>query len=155
MGFKIRHAEHKDETRILYAMSSAMKDSPYYNKITFSPDRAKATLRGLIDSGKERALTLIAEDSDGRIVGIFLAMVSYTAFGLEPVATEVLWWVAPEARKTRLGFLLVTAFEMWGQKIGAKRLVLGSMNNEHSKSIEKYCTKHGFSHTETTYLKEL
>ena len=86
---------------------------------------------------------------------IIYAMVSFTTMGLDQVAMEVLWWVSPEARKTRLSITLVKAFEFWAGKLGLTKLVLGSMQNSHSDAIDRFYTKQGYRFTERTYFKEI
>lgn len=98
---------------------------------------------------------MVAEDPDGDIVGLFGAVVSYSSFSMDPLGVEVLWWVSPKARKTRLAITLVDGFEMWAKKLGLTKLVLGSMENEHSDAIDRFYKRRGYELTERTYFKEL
>ncbi len=155
MQFNIRLAEPSDEEALLTAAKLAFIESPYTNLQEFSEERVKTTIAHLNNLGKNSAIILVAEDEDKNVIGVFAAMVAFTTMGLDPVAMEVLWWVAPTARKTRLSITLVKAFEFWASKLGIVRLVLGSMQNEHSESIHKFYTKNGYTFTERTYFKEL
>lgn len=140
---------------MLVQIGEAMMDGPYKGLQTYSKDRAREVLRHMKSLGPQGAILLVAEAPDKELVGMFLAMVTYTTAGLEPVASEILWWVAPKARKTRLSILFVHAFETWAKKLGVSKVILGSMENEHAESIHKFYTKRGYTLTERTYFKEL
>lgn len=155
MEYNIRHAVETDDDNLLECARNAFLESPYVTLQEFSPSRVRSTIAFLRGLGNDSAIILVAEDKDKKIIGVFAAMVSFTTMGLDPVAMEVLWWVSPSARKSRLSITLVKAFEFWAGKLGLNRLVLGSMQNEHADSINKFYTKQGYSWTERTYFKEL
>lgn len=154
MEYNIRHAEEKDFEKISLAVHEAFKESPYVNQYTYSKLRVLSILQHMHRLGKQGAILLVAEKNE-EIVGLFLAMVSFTSAGLEPIASEILWWVSPEARKTRLSITFIQAFEFWANKLGVSKLVLGSMENEHTGAIDKFYKKRGYQLTERTYFKEL
>lgn len=155
MEFNIRFATEEDDTKLLIRIGEAMYEGPYKTLQTYAPERAKAVLAHMRSLGPQGAILLVAETPEKEIVGTFLAMVTYTTAGLEPVASEILWWVAPEARKTRMSILFIHAFETWARKLGVTKTILGSMENDHAESIDKFYKKRGYVLTERTYFKEL
>lgn len=156
MEFNLRLAEEHDRAAFIRCVEKGFKEGPYKNKHTYSPERVSSIFTHLLTIGKNAGLILLAEDKETKeVIGLFVAMISLTSAGLEPTATELLWWVAPEARKTRLSITLVNAFEFWAKKVGVTKLILGSMENEHAAAIDKFYTKRGYELTERTYYKEL
>lgn len=156
MEFKIRLATELDDHRLLEMLKEAHKEGPYKDTQAFSEDRALEVIRTIRRQGKEHGIILIAEEEKTKeIIGIFGAMVTFSSFSLDPLAAELLWWVHPKARKTRLSILLVDAYEMWAEKIGVTKLVIGSMENDHAEAIDRFYKKRGFTLTERTYCKEL
>lgn len=156
MGFSLRLAEETDRSAFVEAVRKGFSEGPYRTKHTYSPERVSGIFSHLLSIGKSAGLILLAEDDESKeVIGLFVAMVSFTSAGLEPTATELLWWVDPKARKTRLSITLVNAFEFWAKRVGVTKLILGSMENEHAAAIHKFYTKRGYELTERTYYKEL
>ncbi len=156
MQFKIRLATELDDYRLIQMLKEAHTEGPYKNTQSFSEARALEVVRTIRRQGKEHGIILIAEEEKTKaIIGIFGAMVTFSSFSLDPLAAELLWWVHPQARKTRLSILLVDAYEMWAEKIGVKKLVIGSMENDHAEAIDKFYKRRGYALTERTYCKEL
>ena len=155
MQYNIRHATPEDDDLIVICARNAFEESPYVGLNTFSEERVRKTIEFLRSLGKNKAIMLVAETPDKQIVGLFGAMVSFTTMGLEETAMEVLWWVHPIARKTRLSITLIDAFEFWAGKLGITKLVLGSMENSHANAIQRFYEKKGYKFTERTYFKEI
>jgi len=153
--FNLRHAEETDFENISNSVFKAFTESPYKDQYTFNQQRVVSVLKHMHSLGKQGAILLIAEDKEKNIVGLFLAMLSFTSAGLEPMASEILWWVSPDYRKTRLSITFIEAFEFWASKLGVTKLVLGSMENNHVNAIDKFYRKRGYTLTERTYFKEL
>lgn len=70
--------------------------------------------------------------------GFIAGMINPFIFGTEyKVATELGWWVEPEARKTNVAKELIGLFEAWAIKLGAKMITLISLDEHTGKLYEK------------------
>lgn len=155
MEYNLRLATEDDDLRIVEKLKEAQQEGPYKSNQSFSEKRALEVLQHIRRQGKQYGIALLAESPSGEILGLFGAIVTYSSFSLDPLAAEMLWWVSPKARKTRLAFTLLDAFEVWADKLGVSKLVLGSMENEHSEAIDRLYKRRGYELTERTYFKEL
>ena len=155
MEYKIKLATQLDNNKIIAKLREAHQDGPYKSKQSFNDARSLAVLNHIHHQGPQGGMVMVAEDTEGDIVGLFGAVVSYSSFSMDPLGVEMLWWVSPKARKSRLSITLVDGFEMWAKKLGLTKLVLGSMENEHSDAIDRFYKRRGYELTERTYFKEL
>lgn len=68
------------------------------------------------------------------------------------MATEVAWWIEPEARFNGLGQELLGAFEYWAkEKANCKLITMVSLTDE----LAKFYEKNGYKLFERAYMKEL
>ena len=151
-NYKLILAESSDLDRFLVAAEQAFNESPYSTYFTFNKSRVERMFKQLQDLGKDKAIILLAEN-DSKIVGILACMLEYSLMGVEDTAIEMSWWVSPEARNSRIAIKMIDAFEYWGTKLGVKRFVLSSMENEHAKSIDKFYLRKKYIKMENSYLK--
>lgn len=154
--YNLRLATHKDIEGVADNCKLAFEESPYQSEVTFDRSRVLDLVTSIVNKSPNDGFILLADDvSTGDTVGIFGAISSFTTMGLEPIGIELLWWVREDYRKTRLSVELIQGFEAWAEKRGIKRLVLGSMANTHTDSIDKFYKRRGYRQTEYTYFKEL
>lgn len=106
------------------------------------------TIRNLIISivsGDPYEKIIIFSDT-GFIVG---AATSFL-FGKHRLASEIAWWVEPEARGTGEGLTLLKAFEYWAKNVANCKLIsMASLD----KTVEKYYKKNGYKLYERAYMK--
>jgi GNAT superfamily N-acetyltransferase len=152
--YSLRLASSEDTLSLIAVLNEAFLESPYTETHSFSEDRVVKLISYVLSVGPDIGLLLLAEN-EGEIVGVFSALKTYTTMGLEETAIELIWWVRKDFRKTRLSIQLISAFEYWADKLGVKRLVLGSMANSHDDGIEKFYLRKGYKLTEKTYTKEV
>jgi GNAT superfamily N-acetyltransferase len=152
--YSLKLATHEDIPKLLEAAEKAFSESPYKDKLTYSSQRSENMIRMLLDAGTQHAMILMAVEDDG-VKGVIAGMVTFTVAGLEEIVTEFLWWVDKEYRGTKLSITLINGLEFWAKRLGVNHVVLGSMENEHSGTVDKYYKRKGYKKAETTYIKEL
>ena len=64
-------------------------------------------------------------ETRGALSGIFLGSIGAHYFGNDLVASDTLWYVAPEARGSRTGVQLLRAYENWAKACGASAIYVG------------------------------
>ena len=110
----IRPAQPTDLERLVEMGVRFISETGYRDLIAVDPARLSETMVKLAAS--DDALILVS-DVDGRAVGA-IAMVLYDhPFAQTRTASEMFWWVDPEARGD--GLRLLRAAEKWAQERGA------------------------------------
>lgn len=109
-------------------------------------------LEWIIDT--ENTTALVAE-TDAGIVGIIAGIFFPTFWDQSKItATEMWWWVDPQARGSKVGIELMNALESWARDNGAFRLSM-MMIAGVAPGIEKLYRRQGYRLHEQTFLKEL
>ena len=84
-------------------------------------------------------------------VGMLAGMSSPFIYGPHYMATELGWWVEPDARKSGAGKELIKAFEEWARRVGCTLITMISLDD----TVSQYYEKNGYVLTERAYMKEL
>ena len=154
--YTLKLANSSDTDRLIVAAHKAYTVSPYISLVTFDPERITTMIHSLINLGVNHSMILYAEDNDtGDIIGILAATSTFTLVGLEPIAAELMWWVSEDAKKTRLALQLVKGLEFWARKLKLSGIAMSNMENNYTKSTEKFYSILGYRRTESTFFKSL
>lgn len=104
---------------------------------------------------EERAAAFLAVDVDGKVVGIVAGLWLPTPWDNSKItATEMWWFVDPEARNAGIGTALMDALESWARDVGAWRLSMMLIEGI-SPGVEQMYEKRGYVPREKTFVKEL
>ena len=146
----IRLAEKKDIPAILEMCDRFFKTTSYPN---FHYDKVYDTIERLVSGQPNHDhLALVYGDwADGMI----LAVASELPFSKLRVATELAWWVNPEARKTGAGQELLEAYEYWAYRTNCKYCHMAHLNDENSERLDKLFKSRDYKTYEVAYLKEV
>ena len=118
----------------------------------FDRDSAGAHMDWILEN--DDAVAFLATDIEGKAVGVAGAMCFPTLWDSSKLlATELWWYVAPEARNDGVGAALMDALESWAQEAGAYRLLMLSIVGL-TDGIEKAYIKRGYVAHEQSYMKE-
>lgn len=142
--YKIKVATEED-LPALVEMAVKFAESTAYAPLT-SREKLQDYIQSLIQTPKDKAIIFIVEDK-----GFLVASASEFLVGKILQATELAWWVDPNHRRSKVGKLLLEAFEYWAVKIGAKIKVMSCLD----KSVAKYYEKNGYKLYEKAYFKEV
>ena len=141
-----RHAVEADIPQIV-AMGSRFIDSEYAGYLTFSPRTIADFAQRLITGA---GVVFLAE-AETRIVGM-MAMTTYPhPFSGETIATEVVWWMEPEARGGSAALRLFAESEAWARSQGATKLQMIAPSDHVAQFYERI----GFERIEVHYQKAL
>ena len=124
------------------AFSSTLKQ-----KDLVTDEKLKALITEFLTSPKEQKIILLHGEE-----GMLAAFITPFLLGTEPTATELAWWVIPEARKKNIGKELIDAYEFWAKKLDCKCIVLSCYADN---DLGKFYEKLGYVLHEKTYYKEL
>lgn len=115
---KVRRATEADRFSVFKLCVSMHRETDFSN-ITLNPQKCLDGIGQWIHYG----LLLVAENDEGDLIGLFAAQMQAPWFSDEPVAAEDLFYVIPEYRGTRAGYLLFKGFMEWAKEQQASRRV--------------------------------
>ena len=117
-------------------------------------DMDDGTVADLAANLAENHVMLVAE-LDGRIVGMVGLFIGPFLFNRDRLgAYEVVWWVAPEARGSRVAASLLTAIEAPSRDKGASRIQMVHMPNSPPQAAALY-ERFGYALSEVSYTKDI
>lgn len=90
-----------------------------------------------------------------KVVGLLGAILSPDMNDGELVAMETFWYVHPKHRNSIESVKLLMVFELWAQKIGAKRIMMAHLLSSMPKKLASYYERRGYRPLEINYVKEL
>lgn len=142
----IRPATRADIPDIVDLGERHLRESHYAQFVTPDRDCMAAAARMLIDS--PCALLLLAE-KDGAITGSIGMMVTPHPYSGQPMASEMFWYVTPEARGA--GVRLLKAAEAWGRELGARHIIMIAPDSRVSTFFQRM----GYARLEEQFIKAL
>lgn len=137
----IRKATYKDLDAIEDMARQFVEAGPYKEHVNF------ISIKMVILACLSKESIFIEDSGKGMILGIVAPFV----YGTIPVATELAWWVSPEARNSSIGKELFDTFENWAKEQGCKLITMISLDEQ----VGKYYEKRGYRLSERAYIKEI
>lgn len=143
----IRLAEHKD-IPLMLAMGQRFFDaSGYESETEFNAEDTEQLFIKLM--GAHSLLT----DGEGGMIGfVVFPMFMNTS---HVIAQELFWWVDEEKRSSKLGLNLLKAAEATAKELGAKSLLMLSLNDLNGEKVNKLYESLGYTKREQTYMRSL
>lgn len=132
-------------------MSAAFYPTTHYAQWC---DMDEETVADLASSLIENHIFFVAEDGERLvgIVGLFIIPFMFNRHATS--AGEVVWWVDPEARGSRVAASLLQAVEGACRDAGADRIQMVHMPNSPPQAAALY-EKLGYSRSEISYTKDI
>lgn len=150
-SYSLRLATLTDLDAIKRMCRAFFSESIYKDK-EYDEDKIHETILELLLDPVNRLYVLGIHE--GRPVAQLAATVTPILFNKSRVATEVLWWVDGDHRRSGLGIKLIEAFEYWAKNIAkTDYMQLCSLNGDMADPVGKYYEKIGFKLIEKAYLK--
>lgn len=143
----IRQATHADIPRIV-AMGERFIDDVYPAALTFNGEALSTLAAQLIDGA---GVVFVAESGSGDVLGMMALIVVTQPMSGETVATELVWWIDPDARGGRAALALLATAEEWAKLQGAKRLQMIAPSDRVCRFYERL----GFQRVEVAYMRTL
>ena len=135
-----------DDLLSLFKMAVHMHGETEFGNIELNPEKLLSGLAGWISN----AVILIAE-KDGEIVGMLCASMKTCWFSDKTFASEDLFYVAPEHRGSRAGYMLMKALLAWGEEQGAHHCAAGVATGT-GEGAERLYKHFGMKHVGGNYV---
>lgn len=153
-GYSIRLAELSDVPDLVF-LGKIAYNFHYKSFMKWDSNKMMTVVKNAIESDDFIAYVLEKNNSNGKeVVGLFFGMVSEALFAEELQATEIVWYVQEEHRKTRLSWKMVEMFQTWAKKKGASYVMLTSVDRDLEKT-KRFYSNRGFTLKELSFTKEL
>ena len=139
---QVRRATDADIPTLVEMGQRFISETPYHDQLAFDPEQAEHFGRWLLTYEKGLIVVL---DIDGATRGMLGAITIVHPFSSAVVASELFWWVEPEARGA--GIRLLREFQRWGRSMGASALNMVAPNERVAHVYERL----GFELIESMY----
>jgi hypothetical protein len=105
-------------------------------------------------------INLITDDNcclfvDDKLQGVIAGVVSPMWFSDNLMGQELLWWVNPEARHSKVGFQLMNKLIKWFEDKGVAAYSMYSLEHSNPEQMDRIYKRKGFTQTEHTYTRIL
>ena len=144
----IRPGHLTDLDRLAALVQHFLDATPYAGQVDATIDEHKIQIARFL--GGDLTSTILVAEQGGQVVGLFAILVFPNRLTGRLTASDVLWWVEPEARGC--GRALLTAAEGWARGAGAVVMHIVAWNNP---GLEHFYERLGYQKLETVYAKEL
>lgn len=142
----IRRAMLSDMPRLIEMGQRFASSSEYAGRVEVDPEQIAHSVAAMLDN--PMAVVLVS-GSDATITGMLLAVLYEHPFSGKLTATELAWWVEPEARGD--GVRLLRAAETWARESGAVRMQMVAPNER----VATLYQRRGYEALETVYQRSL
>lgn len=120
------------------------ENSPYKNYV--GKEQITNVMKNILEADNNEKIILLHGE-----VGMIIGIATPFLYGPHIVATELAWWVNPEARNSSVGKELLNAFEFWAKRVGCTLITMISLDDQ----LGNYYEKRGYSLFERAYMKEI
>ena len=149
----LRLATREDEDRIFELLKHFFSQTEYA-KEDLDEEKVKGLIQTCIDPRVVENVVLLW-DVEGKVQGLVAGQWTEMVFNRERVATELVWWVEPEYRKTEASAKLLSAFEAWADWNGCARVQMYALNNDYATILHRYYQRWGYRLAELSYVKDI
>lgn len=120
-------------------------------QLPFEYDEAKTVASfAQVTSDAKRGVVIVAVDQDIP-VAMIVGIADSPLFSQHRIASEVVWYVYPEYRKSTVGLKLLKAFEYWAKNVASCDFIqVGSLNNPRIGNLYE---RKGYKKGEGIYIK--
>ena len=138
-----------DDLADICALGRVMHSESTFAPMDFNVDRVKETITDLMNKNQ---FVVVAESTNGELVGGMAGMVVRSWFGDDMVASDLALFVRPDARGGMAAVKLITAFVHWAKLAGAKQIRPGVSTG--SRRAEDLFGRLGFTRCGSCFFME-
>jgi RimJ/RimL family protein N-acetyltransferase len=149
--YKLRLANNNDIRDLNRFARKFFEHSPYARE-HFDRDKVEAVIRSLVNADRTSSTVIVCE-SEGRVIGVIAGTATTILFNNDKVASEIMWWVEPEHRRSRAGMDLLMAFEAWADYAGCEKVQMIALDNDYSRALDTLYRRKNYVRTEQAYFK--
>lgn len=145
---KLRMATHDDLADIC-VLGRVMHDESTFAPMNYDVNRVKETISDLIDKSQ---FVVVAEGTNGELIGGMAGMVTQSWFGSDMVATDLAVFIKPDQRGGMVAIKMMRAFVQWAKLAGARQ-IRPSVHTGDERA-EKLFERLGFARCGASFVME-
>jgi L-amino acid N-acyltransferase YncA len=138
-----------DDLPAIVVLGRVMHQESSFAPMDYDVDRVKETISDLMNKSQ---FVVVAEDTNGEVIGGMAGMVTQSWFGNDMVANDLALFIHPDHRGGLMVVRLVKAFVHWAKLAGAKQIRPGVVSG--SRTAEALYDRLGFTRCGATFCME-
>lgn len=147
----VREATQDDLPQVLELCRAFFLSSDWARDATFDDGVVFASLWDMLSTTTAHLLVI---ERGGVVVGGCGAQIQQIMFSIETQATELFWFVMPEARHSPESLELFVCMETWAREAGVQYMTMGALVTTPPKVRDLYL-RAGYRESQTTFIKRL
>lgn len=142
------------EVEELIALGARMHAESEFSFLPYEPDKVMQTVKVLASQG--RLFLARYSNDDGATLGFFFGQVAKYFFNDERIASDLSFYVVPEARGNGMAVLrMIRTFERWAKQKGAREVCLGISTGVNIVGTGKMLVRAGYREVGGTYKRRV
>lgn len=138
-----------DDLPAIVVLGRVMHEESSFAPMDYDVDRVKETISDLMNKSQ---FVVVAEGTNGEVIGGMAGMVTQSWFGNDMVANDLALFIHPDHRGGLVVVRLVKAFVHWAKLAGAKQIRPGVVSG--SRTAEALYDRLGFTRCGATFCME-
>ena len=138
-----------DDLPAIVVLGRVMHEESSFAPMDYDVDRVKETISDLMNKSQ---FVVVAEDTNGEVIGGMAGMVTQSWFGNDMVANDLAVFIHPDHRGGLLAVKLIKTFVHWAKLAGAKQIRPGVVSG--SRTAEALYDRLGFTRCGATFCME-
>lgn len=138
-----------DDLPAIVVLGRVMHEESSFAPMDYDVDRVKETISDLMNKSQ---FVVVAEDTNGEVIGGMAGMVTQSWFGNDMVANDLAVFIHPDHRGGMLMVKLIKTFVHWAKLAGAKQIRPGVVSG--SRTAEALYDRLGFARCGATFCME-
>lgn len=141
--YTVRRAQEADIDDMI-DLGVGMHAESAFRNLNYDKEKCRSLVKMYLDSPEDRFFSVA--ESDGVLVGMFAGYITDYYFGHGLLANDILWYVRPENRGSRVGLALLKAFEDWALERGVSEVCLGVSTAVDLERTAQILSNRGYHH---------
>jgi L-amino acid N-acyltransferase YncA len=138
-----------DDLPAIVVLGRVMHEESSFAPMDYDVDRMKETIGDLMNKSQ---FVVVAEDTNGEVIGGMAGMVTQSWFGNDMVANDLALFIHPDHRGGMLAVRLIKSFVRWAKLAGAKQIRPGVISG--NRTAEALYDRLGFTRCGATFCME-
>jgi len=151
-GYDIREATEEDVIDLAILGKQFAKESQNLQLLGWNSAKV---YNSLFDAINRDDFYILVLTHGKEIVGMLITFVAPCFFSEAVQATEIVWYVDPDHRGSRVSIGMLDLFEEWARTKEAVCANLMNLDVLNAEKVAKMYTKRGYKLAENTFVKEL
>lgn len=131
--------------------------SPYRETDDYDESKVAEFILSVLNEPVNKVIITVVDTESNKAVGMLMAVATEPLFNRSLTATEIIWWLNPECRKSRISLELIDAYIYWATvKVKCSVIQLGLVEESlNAERLAKFYNRKGFTLSEKAFIKRV